>query len=246
MIGMLNETIERVQMKNNLKIDSALNDYKSNLLEEEKPHLNEEILYFLEKDLINIKTGFQDQSIYDLPKEIYSAKRSLLEYLQTQRHPINYCVIEYLNDNLEKQYFVINRESGSGETRLVGKKGLLGGHIGKEDIIQYDSTNEIDLSRTFEQAMLRELEEEAGITEDLMIDNRFYGFIKSEEEKTTEYDHLGIISRIEVDTKEISTLEDGIISGCWLTKEEIIENISTFEEWARIVFSNMFNLTKNS
>lgn len=242
MDGLLNETVKRVQLKKNLKIDSAINDFKSTLLEQEKPHLNEEIIYFLEEDLGDIEDGFSKQTLDNLHAPIYKAKRSLLEYLQIQRHPINYCVLTYTDKKDKKSYLVIHREKGSGESRLIGLKGLLGGHVGKDDIVLIPNTDVIDLESTLHKSLMRELNEEAGITESIVQKKTFYGFINIKEECSVENDHLGIISIVDTNTKNIKTLEDGIISGSWVTEEEIIENIDQYEKWAKIIFTNLFNL----
>lgn len=214
---------------------SKQNIEKSEQLEKQKTHLKENILFFLEKDLTNIKTQFENISYKNIEAKAHFEKRSLLEYFEHQRHPIGYCVVKFTTPYNEDKYLLIFRESGSGETRLIGKKGLLGGHIGFEDVVI--ENNLFNLEKTILKGTLRELEEEAAIISDLIISKELIGFIKEEEKNTVEYDHLGCIYLIKVNTPNIYTLEDGLISGDWFTKEEIIKEFDTLENWSKMIFS---------
>ena len=221
------------KIKENTKINDLENIEKAKSLENLKPSTKSEILYFLEAELTHIKNGFSNISIEDIDAKPLFGRRSLLEYLPMQRHPIPYCVISY-----KDKYFLALRENGSGEMRLIGKKGLLGGHIDKED--EYIINGKFSLKNTIENAMLRELNEEAKITKENIADIEFIGVIKIEELGSVENDHLGLIYQIELKYDDIALFEEGILSGAWFTKDEILNNFESLENWSKIVFNQLF------
>lgn len=200
-------------------------------LEAKKPSTKEEILYFEENDLANIPNGFSFTAINEINAQPYFERRSLLEYNKYQRHPIPYCLVRF-----QDKYFLILRENGSGESRLIGKKGCLGGHVDKVDTII--NNGKIDLSATLQRAMFRELNEEAGITESMVSNIELLGTIKIVEENVVENDHLGLIYLIDLNTEDIITQEDGVISGVWRSLNEIKKD-NKLENWAKIAFDNI-------
>lgn len=197
------------------------NDLKAEWLERQKPSNAEEIIYFQEESLRGIPLGFTPANeIPDIP--FYVGRRSVLEYHPNQRHPIPYAIVRF-----QERYFFILREKGSGEARLIGKKGMLGGHVGKEDI---DSKG---LSQTVLKALLRELSEEAGIGRDMIQSIHIRGLLKSNE--GVDADHLGIIYEIELNTDKIASQED-YLKGIWIHQDELADHYNSFESWAKIVY----------
>ena len=215
-------------------INDEVNFKKSELMESKKPSTKTPILYFLEDELSNIPSGFSKGTLEELTANPLFEKRSLLEHLPIQRHPIPYCVVYCKKEN---KYFLIFRESGSGETRLIGKKGLLGGHIDEEDKVLIDG--KVDLVKTIENGLYRELEEEANLTHELIQDVSLFGFIKIGERNTVDYDHLGLVYLIEVENTDLKAVEEGVLSGDWFTKEEILENKESLERWSQVVFEEL-------
>lgn len=211
---------------------SKENIEKAIYLENTKKSTKTKILYFLEDELNNIESGFTKGELLDIKATPLFEKRSLLEYLPSQRHPIPYCVVR-----CKDKYFLIFRENGSGEVRLIGKKGLLGGHIDEEDKVL--SEGKIDLGKTIENGLYRELEEEANLTKDKIESISLLGFIKFEENGAVENDHLGIVYIIDIATPDLETIEEGILSGDWFTKEEIIEMKFSLERWTNLIFENI-------
>ncbi|MFA7170844.1 MAG: NUDIX domain-containing protein [Candidatus Paceibacterota bacterium] len=202
-----------------------LNIEKADYLESIKPSTRERIVFFEEKDLGNISGVFtKETQIFDLPFGV--GRRSLLEYHPTRRHPIPYVLIRY-----EDEYFFILRESGGGELRLIGKKGLIGGHVDDTDI------TEGDLERTFQNALLREAKEEAGLDEGIIECVELRGIIKSD--LGVDIDHLGLVYEIVVNTNKIKSEEDGVMTGVWITKEDLPEHYESFENWSKIVYDNL-------
>lgn len=212
------------------------NGEKANLLEKQKESLKERIVYFKECDLLFlgnesfIPVGDNNTLVEQIKYiQMHVQKRSLLEYVAEQRHPIPYV---YIRDG--ERYFFISRESGSGETRLIGKKGMLGGHVGEEDIV------ENNLEATLRNGMLRELEEEAAITESNIKHIQLKGLIKSN--VGVDSDHLGLVYEITLDDANIETQEEGVINGLWLTLDEVKECFDSFENWSKIVIENIFKI----
>lgn len=226
LINKFNDTLEILQQTDiNSPKWKIMNSIKANLLEELKPSTREKIVYFKEEELSKIKEGFMrlDKIPY-IP--FYIGKRSLLEYNPMQRHPIPYVIVR-----CNEKYFFILRENGSGEMRLIGKKGLIGGHVGEEDV--YPDI----LSQTLTNGLMREIKEEAGITPDKIKNIKFHGTIKNNE--GIDKDHLGFVYEVEVFDENIKSEEDGVIKGLWLHLDELEKEYDNFESWAKIVYDNI-------
>jgi predicted NUDIX family phosphoesterase len=202
-----------------------LNGEKGDYLESIKPSTCERVVYFEEDALGDIPGVFTDEAdIFALPFAM--ERRSLLEYHPTRRHPIPYVLIRF-----EDSYFFILREAGGGELRLIGKKGLIGGHVAEEDVV------EGNLEATIRQALLREAAEEAGLSSDIIRSIELKGVIKSDE--GVDNDHLGLVYEIEVTTDSIKSEENGVMTGIWITREELPGHYESFENWSRIVYDHL-------
>jgi predicted NUDIX family phosphoesterase len=202
-----------------------LNEEKADYLESIRPSTRERVVYFEEKFFDGIQENFlKDFSVYDLPFGI--ERRSALEYHPTRRHPIPYALIRF-QDN----YFFILRESGGGELRLIGKKGLAGGHVGEVDVV------EGNLKKTFENSLMREAREEVGIVSEMVNSIDLRGFIKSD--LGVDVDHLGLVYEIELSTEAIKSEEDGVLTGIWIKKEDLKNHYESFENWSKIVYDNL-------
>lgn len=233
----LKEVLDNLVTMLDIEKDSSkkdiINRAKAQILEQMKPSTKEEIIYFLEDTLKHIPEGFSKID-ENLNVVIHKNKRSLMEYNKLQRHPIPYCVVKY-----QEEYFFILRENGIGEVRLIGQKGLLGGHVGKEDIV-LGKGNNIDLKSTLRNGMYRELEEEAGITKDKIKSIEYKGMIKLF--GGVDQDHLGFVYEVELNTKDIKSLEKGVLNGTWINKYLLPLQYDSFEKWAKIVYNNVIHL----
>lgn len=198
------------------------NERKALKLESMKPSTTEEIIYFNETVLLDIPEGLTE--VHKLPMlPFHTNRRSRLEYHPEQRHPIPYAIIKY-----QKYYFFTIRETGSGEIRLIHKKGMLGGHVGAEDVV------ENSLNKTLLNGLRRELHEEAGITDQLIRSIRLRGLLKSKE--GVDADHLGVIYEIELLTDTISSQEEGQLTGIWIHEKDLEQHVSTFESWSKMIY----------
>lgn len=204
-----------------------LNEEKSEWLEEHKPSTREEIIYFNEFALINIPKGFSIQK--RLPRIPFSTeKRSLLEYNPETRHPIPYAIVKY-----EDYYFFTLRKKESGEMRLIGLKGLLGGHVSKEDVDPFS------LNKSLLRGLKREIREEAGITMDLITSVNLKGLIKSDE--GVDRDHLGVVFELELKSQDIRSQETGKLQGMWIHRKDLIRHYDSMESWSKIVYDNIIS-----
>ncbi|MFD1413566.1 NUDIX domain-containing protein [Oceanobacillus jeddahense] len=201
-----------------------LNKIKSEVLQKNKPSTKEKIIYFKETDLKGIPLGFSKAN--QLPPIDYRiAERSLLEYHPIQRHPIPYVIVRY-----NEEYFFILRGANIGESRLTGRKGLLGGHVGETDAVSGD------VQRSIENGLWRELEEEAGIKMEMVEKLEMKGIIKSND--GVDRDHLGIVYEIVLNHKDIQPEEEEL-TGLWMTKGKLRQHFDTLESWSKIVVSNL-------
>lgn len=201
-----------------------LNREKADFLESIKPSTRERIVFFEEKDLpATPKHGWLAAKALDLAKIPAAwARRSELEYHPLRRHPIPYVLVR----SGDKFFFVL-REGGGGELRLIGKKGMIGGHVAEEDAV------EGNLPSTMEKALRREAEEEAGITAEMITSLEPAGLIKSD--TGVDADHLGLVYVMEINTRDIIGSEPEKLTGVWLTREEIVTQWESLENWAQIV-----------
>jgi predicted NUDIX family phosphoesterase len=203
----------------------SVNEEKADYLESIKPSTKERIVYFEEKFFDEVRDTFlRDFNVYDLPFGI--ERRSALEYHPTRRHPIPYVLIRF-----QDKYFFILRESGGGELRLIGKKGLVGGHVGEEDVVGGN------LKKTFENALMREAREEVGIVPEMIKSIDLRGFIKSD--LGVDIDHLGLVYEIELSTDAIKSEENGVLTGIWISKEDLKNHYGSLENWSKIVYDNL-------
>lgn len=196
-----------------------------------KISLLEEIVYFNDIDLSKIGYGYVSEGLEILNNvPMYTDVRYFLEESVTKRHPIPYALIKY-----KDEYFLADRLKGGTEARLHGKKGLLGGHVDKLDVVKYGEENK---SILFKNSLLRELKEEVGITTDKVDSISFKGYIRVAEKDRVEGVHLALIYVVELNTKDITSEEEEVLKGKWYTKEEIKEVYDTLEYWSELVIKN--------
>ncbi|WCF11421.1 NUDIX domain-containing protein (plasmid) [Paenibacillus thiaminolyticus] len=207
--------------------DSEWNDWneiKGKWLEHHKPSTKEEIVYFDELDLLSLSNGFIP--CHQLPSIPFKTmSRSLLEYHPRYRHPIPYVILKH-----KKKYFFILRQGGSGEMRLIGRMGLVGGHVSAEEVCPM-------LDKTILNGLRRELMEEVGVDDSMIHSIELKGLIKSNE--GVDSDHLGLVYEIELENDDIASQEEGVIEGIWLEENELKKYVDRFESWAKIVYENI-------
>lgn len=208
-----------------------LNEEKADYLESIKPSTRERVVCFLERDLGNIAQGFaRGAALTDI--SYFIERRSAAEYHPLKRHPIPYALIRH-----EDRYFFILRGQGGGELRLIGKKGLIGGHVSEEDVI------EGDLGASAERALRREAQEEAGLEDGDIVSVELRGTIKSD--LGVDIDHLGLVYEIEVKHERLKAEEEGVLTGIWIPRTELAAHRESFENWALMVYDNLLKQDGN-
>ncbi|MFJ8528676.1 NUDIX domain-containing protein [Bacillus sp. NPDC094106] len=229
----LNQIIEEIQMETDEKKLKTLHEKKATLLEAIKPSTKERIIFFDESEVTFVPTGFTNiEAINEALKTVPVSveRRSILEYNMMQRHPIPYVIVKHKN-----KYFFIIREGNSGEIRLIGKMGMLGGHVGEEDIQL--TNNKIELFKTIENGLYRELMEEAGISSEMIESISLEGLIKLS--GGVEDDHLGFVYMVELHTDDIQSQEEGVIKGLWVEKEDLPSIKDKLENWSQVVYTEI-------
>lgn len=229
----LSRILEEITAETDAGKLQALHEEKASLLEALKPSTKERIIFFNESEVTFVPTGFTNiQAILEAVQTVPVSvdRRSILEYNMEQRHPIPYVIVKHQN-----KYFFIIREGNSGEIRLIGKMGMLGGHVGEEDIqVTNDS---IDLFKTIENGLHRELMEEAGITPEMIESIHLEGLIKLS--GGVEEDHLGFVYMVELRTDDIQSQEEGVIKGLWVEKEDLPSIKNKLENWSQVVYTEI-------
>ena len=136
---------------------------------------------------------------------------------------IGYCVIRRGN-----QIFVTHRLDKSGEARLMGMYSCgTGGHatVGERVAV----------------SIARELEEEVGVKDDMIVGKILKGYILDESTAVNSV-HLGLVYEVVVNTKDIACREKGKLEGEWMDISAFLDlyRDDKLESWSRIVAENMF------
>lgn len=198
-------------------------DYKKSLaLENEKPHLNEEIVAFKESDLMMIPKGISTNlDVLDIKTPYISARRSRLEYHPLFRQLIPFALITY-----QGKIYATQRTTKGGESRLHGKVSFLGGHAG----LRGEARNLHDLIRL---ELLRELKEEIGLQQCDIASMSLMALIK--EDGDVEEDHLGVVYHIELTHDQITVVEKDKLIGQWYELSELLNDEDNLETWAKLI-----------
>ena len=213
---------ERDKHKYNTIEWQNLNLEKAFILEDLKPSWKELTAYYPEFMIKNIPYGFTKTN--ELPPEpIYENKRSLLEYNGgCTKQIIPYCLLRY-----KDEYYIAIREN-NGDKRLNGKMAGIGGHVDKN----------------LTQGMMREIEEETGVTPDLIEKIEFVGIIKSEGNTEDIYDvskdHIGLVYIVDLKTKKIRMQELGVQTAIFLKSSDFHKYQDRFEDWLDLIVRNLF------
>lgn len=148
--------------------------------------------------------------------------------------------IPYMVMRRGEQFFVTQRLSGGGESRLHGKLSMgIGGHMNP----YYDKDGQMSLNMPFDKILsentLRELEEEVHITSG--FDINIVGLINDDSDNVGKV-HLGILGFIDVpETTEVTVKETEQLAGLWYTLDELRkpEVYERLENWGKIVVDLM-------
>jgi predicted NUDIX family phosphoesterase len=182
---------------------------------------------FLEKD--TPEDYFQKIDYYGV-----FAPRWAVELNESERQIIPYVVLK-----CKDKYFVTKRLGG--DDRLVGGYSLgQGGHINPEDRFMAEGRR-VSAEGTVKECIYRELSEET--TLDIQPDVEFVDVFIDDNTDVSKV-HACILCVMEI-PEEIEIKEKDKLEGMWVTKEEITpEMFDGFENWSKIVYKKLFNLSK--
>lgn len=143
----------------------------------------------------------------------------------SKKQIIPYCVLMH-----NKKVFVTHRLGKTGEQRLIGAYSCgTGGHI--------------TFSERVMDALRRELQEEVGVTQDMIIGTQLLGYILDESTAVNSV-HCGIVYEVQLNTDDIHCLETEKLSGEWMTISELrkLYKEDKLESWSRFVVENHFGV----
>lgn len=186
----------------------------------------------LEQIGLDLSSG---QKLFDIPFEFWDldtfvADRDICETDPSIQQLLPYIVL--INSETGK-FFVYGRGKGGAESRLVGKLSIgLGGHV--------DHPNYGNLSSLLREEAYRELKEEANVVPSAIS---FYKLISDQLPDGNEVPvgsvHIGLLGLAFVTDDDIGELEEGIIlDGTWMDKTELLQNLSRFENWSKMIISD--------
>lgn len=141
---------------------------------------------------------------------------------------VGYCVIRK-----GRNYFVTHRLNKTGEQRLIGAYSLgTGGHATTCERVG--------------DSIRRELEEEVGLTDDMIIGKQLVGYILSEDTAVNAV-HLGLVYEVVVNTDDVHCLETEKLAGEWMPVENVrkLYEEDELESWSRYVVENMIGVGAN-
>lgn len=163
-------------------------------------------------------------------EDVFFAQRKFLEGNPDYRQVLPIAVFVY--NGLVWAY---RRENTSGESRLVGKISISpGGHLDLMDAAHVDSI--VDVARTFEQALARELDEELVITSDIthieMLDKVIVA-----DATPVDRDHVAIVSIYHLDGDGIESNESQLKGLGFIDPAVLLDEKSGYdlEVWARMI-----------
>jgi predicted NUDIX family phosphoesterase len=158
---------------------------------------------------------------------VWMGPRRTLEEMPDLRQLIPYVVLAQAHE-LEPRYLVYSRAGDIEEQRLANRLAIgWGGHIDFCDL-QMNDCQQINVTKTVQEAARRELLEECGLVGWSMEP---YGLIVSDDE--TGRVHVGLVMIAEVFGTVVSK-EDSQLNLEWLTPEQIIQR-DGHEGWTTLV-----------
>lgn len=143
---------------------------------------------------------------------------------QAEYNPTFKQIIPYVVIKSPDKIFAMQRITG--DLRLTGNVSVgVGGHI-----------NPIDEKVTdrIYGGMKRELNEEVSFLKGHEGKIKFIGFI-SDNSNSVSQDHLGLVYLMETEGETVEIKEKDVLSGSFLTKEELKSKMNTMESWTSIL-----------
>jgi predicted NUDIX family phosphoesterase len=158
------------------------------------------------------------------PKNLSYLPRSIAETNSAYKQIIPYCVFKY-----GKTYFTYQRTKKSGESRLRGNYSIgIGGHVNRED----SGDNEVLGYYSYLTGLHRESAEEiivnGGFRENIA------GVLYDASTPVGEV-HFGIVHLFELETPQVTIVDDALADGKFLDATALIELRSNLENWTKFL-----------
>lgn len=170
--------------------------------------------------------GFVD---YELNlADLMLGQRAILEHDDDFRQVLPVSIFTH-----KGKVWAYERTSKGGESRLHNKIAVaVGGHWDIDDI--FIDGGRIDLARSLERAMKRELEEEVELMSKIVSSRMLPKMICADD---TEVDrvHMGMVYVHELDGEEVKSAEDQLKTVGFVSPEELLAGGYNIEVWARII-----------
>lgn len=172
------------------------------------------------------ENGFVDYTLS--PEDIMLGLRASLEQDMDFRQVLPISVFVH-----NGKVWAYERTQSGGESRLHNKVAVaVGGHWDIEDIVLQGSV--IDLEKSFDKAMARELSEEVKLTSKVIRTTTLKKMICADD---TEVDrlHIAIVHVHELDGEGIDSAEDELKTIGFLSLDELQSGKYNIEVWARLI-----------
>ncbi|QDT59539.1 hypothetical protein SV7mr_20470 [Stieleria bergensis] len=160
--------------------------------------------------------------------------RSAMEVDPQFKQLIPYVVLQCVTPDGKLAVFTYTRGGGGGETRLHAKRSVgIGGHISLDDA----SSDANDHHDAYQKGMARELEEE--IVLDTAYEQAVEGLIYDDSNEVGKV-HLGVLHRFFLDAPNVSSNEDDLAEGGFLTVDELRSDFDRLETWSQIAIKALY------
>ncbi len=155
--------------------------------------------------------------------------RDLAEDDPSFKQLIPYCIFQFTDADGNTLVYQYTRGSGQGEARLHAKRSVgIGGHI---------STLDDHAECVYQQGMQRELDEEVSINTEYESD--CVGLINDDQNDVGKV-HLGVVHLFKVASPDVTSREDDIALGGFVSTDEIMKDIEHFETWSQICLRALY------
>jgi len=165
--------------------------------------------------------------------ELTFGRRGDMETDPSFKQLIPYVVMQWTDSSGDTQVFRYTRGGGSGESRLHAKQSIgIGGHISAEDAQGEGNPYLI--------GMQRELDEEVHL--DTTYVNQREGLIYDPSNDVGKV-HVGIVHRFVLDSPNVSSREDDLAEGQFVSLKTLHEEFDRLETWSQLTLTALYGTT---
>jgi predicted NUDIX family phosphoesterase len=163
--------------------------------------------------------------------ELSYRPRGAMEVDPSFKQLIPYVVLEWTDSFGEPHLFAYTRGGGGGETRLHAKRSIgIGGHISREDAG--------DGGDAYAAGMKRELAEEIQLEAEYTETQE--GLIYDPSNEVGQV-HLGVVHRFILDSPRVTSNEDDLAEGGFVSVAELRQQHDRLETWSQLALDAMYS-----